>query len=134
VATNWIQCNFIQTTPTWADAACNISPDTHDGGDYDRRRKKHDAEQKERIRRYRRDREHLRDTIRAAFEARYEPAVAALSPYMAQDMAAGPQTPIDYGALLTAASALRALADFEERMGARMREIDDDDDEVLLLL
>ena len=23
---NWIQCNFIQTTPTWADATCNIKP------------------------------------------------------------------------------------------------------------
>lgn len=31
--TQWVQCNFIQITPTWADAACNISPDTHDGFD-----------------------------------------------------------------------------------------------------
>ena len=22
----WMQCNFIQTDPTWADAACNIAP------------------------------------------------------------------------------------------------------------
>ena len=30
----WMQCNFIQTSPTWADATCNIKPSggyTHPG-------------------------------------------------------------------------------------------------------
>ena len=36
----WMQCDFIQTLPTWADAACNLRPDTHDGADPARRRKR----------------------------------------------------------------------------------------------
>jgi len=48
----WMQCNFIQTTPTWADAACNITTttDTHDG--FDSRKHDHDKrrEAKDRLR------------------------------------------------------------------------------------
>lgn len=34
----WTQCSMIQTLPTWADAACNISGDTHDGAESHRKR------------------------------------------------------------------------------------------------
>ena len=34
----WTQCSMIQILPTWADAACNISGDTHDGADSHRKR------------------------------------------------------------------------------------------------
>ena len=39
----WMQCDFIQTTPVWADAACNVRPDTHDGADSNIRKRVEDV-------------------------------------------------------------------------------------------
>ena len=55
----WVQCNFIQTVPTWADAACNISDvDTHDGFDS----RKHDHEKR------RESKEQLREMLHRAVD------------------------------------------------------------------
>lgn len=123
----------VNLLPTLGYLSGVSSADTHDGFDPERRRRA-DREQKERIRRYRRDREHLREVITQAFESRYEPAIEAVRPFVAADAPVAAGSPVDYGALLTAAAALRKLADFEAGALARQREIDDDDQEVMLLL
>ena len=98
--------------------------DTHDG----ERRKRADKARDERIRRYRRDREHLREAIRFAIEG----APAIVAPFVAADQPIAAESAIDFGALLVAAETLRALADWHESVLERMAQ-DDDDEEVLLL-
>src|SRR3990167_6812812 len=106
--------------------------DTHDGGDDRRRQREAEKRSPEQIKRFRRDREHLRAVIREAFDG--PPEVRAIvAPFVAADEPITAQAHIDYGALLMAADTLRALADWQERI-AYERSIDDDDEEVLLLI
>ena len=95
--------------------------DTHDG----ERRKRADKARDERIRRFRRDREHLRETILRAIEG--PPEIAAVVQPFVSDA-----RDIDFGALLVAAKTLRALADWHEQ-ALRAAQDDEDDTEMLLL-
>lgn len=54
----WMQCDFIQQTPTWADSVCSLAPGVIGGGGDERRqaralnlrdRQRHDAEEVDRI-------------------------------------------------------------------------------------
>lgn len=90
-----------------------------------------DRKRDERIKRYRKDREHLREAIRFAFDGPL-PVREAIAPFVAADAPVEVESPIDFGALLVSAASLRTLADWHERI-AREREIDDDDEEVILL-
>ena len=127
MAQTWTQCDFIQTTPVWADSTCGL--DTHDGDPSEIRKR-----QRERDKEIRAERERLREQLRYAMEG---PAVEDVAEELAE--IAMPQAD---DARLRAPHELidvdRLMARLDLRMRieamaeARRREEEDDDDMLLL--
>ena len=123
----WMQCSFIQTVPTWADAACNVSVDTHDGFDSNKKREEERRESQARLRAM------LVDAVdpQAAVPAPAE-AVALAAPHL-ERLESG-RIRIDWDAIardVAAQARLEALAAEHER---RRLEFEADEEDVTLLL
>lgn len=131
----WMQCDFIQTIPTWADAVCNLKPDTHDGRDDSELHRRHDRLQEEREREFRSGRENLRAAIEAAFDPE-QPAPAAAE---LREAAAPVVERLESGALRIDWAALDRdleirLFLLQDAFEAEQRALDEDDDETVALL
>ena len=129
----WMQCSFIQTTPTWADAVCSIHPDTHDGFDEDSHRKVKE-EQREKDSAFNSARERLREVIEMAWDERLPGPVAAevkeaAAPYVERLESGAPR--IDFQAIERRATEMASILAFQDEMRreyqARMAELDDEE-------
>ena len=133
----WMQCSFIQTSPTWADSVCSLHPDTHDGFDEDtHRRVKKQVREDEREFRSKRDR--LRNIIARAFEPEPGPVAeevkATAAPYV-ERLESGTQR-IDYAALERNHAVMDELLAFQDALRAEFRNrmaIANDDEDVMIL-
>jgi hypothetical protein len=129
----WMQCNWIQQTPTWADSVCSIHPDTHDGFDEDiRKRVKDEAKA------FKSARERLREVITQAWDGPQEAPVAAemraLAAPHVERMESGALR-IDYEALQRHRTELLAFEDqLRAEFAARMAAYEADEEEAVLLL
>ena len=131
----WMQCDWIQQTPTWADSVCNIHPDTHDGFDEKKQRKVKDRVKADESA-FKSRREQLREAIERAWDGPQPEPVAAqvqaiAAPYV-ERLESGALR-IDYegakrvqGEILALQSALRA--EYEARAA-----IERDDEDVMIL-
>ena len=125
----WIQCNFIQTVPTWADAACNL--DTHDGLDpWHQRIEKKAVDELARL--YKSSRAKLREDIIFAMDGPAESAVLeAIRPEVTpEDLNVSPDFEPMLAGLLSQTEALRRIA----RAVLEERARHDDDEEAIMLL
>lgn len=128
MAVQWMQCDFIQTEPEWADAVCSVTPDTHDGDATEVRKR-----QRERDEAFRAERERLREQLRYAMDG---PAVEDVAEELAE--IALPQAT---DARLRAPHELIDLDRLMQRLDLRMRieemaarrRAEEDDDDMLLL-
>ena len=127
----WMQCNFIQTTPTWADAVCSLQPDTHDGGWHQKIEKKKVDEP---AKLYKSSRAKLREDIIFAMDGPAESAVLeAIRPEVTpEDLNDAPDFEPMLAGLLSQTEALRKIARavLEERAAQEA----DDEEAVTLLL
>ena len=123
---SWMQCNFIQTVPQWADSGCNLPPP---GGHFqppdDTKRRKEERKREESRRESLGRLFQNAQDLPAAEQAEVEAIQARFSP---------PEfIGVDYGALLQQAALVSRLIDLERQRQARHRANDDDDEDVLLL-
>ena len=130
----WMQCDFIQTTIVWADAACSISPDTHDGVDEAEVRKRVRSDEKA----FKSARERLREALTLAWDGppgEIAAEVRALaSPFV--DVLESGALRVDYEAMeARSAAVMRDVLEMEAALRAEYRaarEEEDDEDVVLL--
>ena len=130
----WMQCNFIQTSPTWADSVCSLHPDTHDGVDSDDIRRRVRNEERE----FRSKRDRLRNVIERAYEPEPGPVAeeikAAAAPYV-ERLESGAQR-IDYAALERNQAVMDELLAFQDALRVEFRNrmaLANDDDDVMIL-
>ena len=133
----WMQCNWIQQTPTWADSVCSIHPDTHDGFDEDAHKRVKEKVRSEE-REYRSKRDRLRNIIARAYEPEPGPVAeevkAAAAPYV-ERMESGAQR-IDYAALERNQAVMDELLAFQDALRVEFRNrmaLANDDDDVMIL-
>lgn len=134
----WMQCSFIQTSPTWADSVCSLRPDTHDGFDEDTHKRVKES-QSQRDKAFKSARERLREVIERAWDGPApEGSVAAevktvASPYV-ERLESG-SLRIDYRSLQRQDDMATLLA-FQDSLRseyqARMA-LEQDDEEVMIL-
>ena len=128
----WMQCNWIQQSPTWADSVCSLHPDTHDGFDEDVRKRARDDEKA-----FKGASERLRETIARAYDPEHgkvaEEIQALAAPYVERLESGAPR--IDYAALERNKAGMREILSFQDAMRAEYeaRMASEDDDDVLLL-
>lgn len=144
----WVQCNFVQITPTWADAACNVTPGRSGlGGDdvpREWRKNPHRGWDKaEWKRRVKEPGEALESTLRAAYAelTGTDAPISVLSqvdaivrPVAKKSRAEeAPQLRINWAALANDYRRYAALMRLwqEEQ---EMRALDEDDEEVMLMV
>ena len=136
----WMQCDFIQTTPTWADAACNISPaDTHDGID-DETRKRVKERVRDEEKSFKSRRERLREVLERAWDGPQEEAPVAAevreiaAPYVERLESGAPR--IDYAAIECNRAVMAELLAFQGALRQefeRRMELENDDEDVMIL-
>lgn len=134
----WVQCNFIQTTIVWADAACNIA-DTHDGG---KKKPWHQKIEKRDIddlaKTYKQSRAKLRADIIFAMDGPAESEVLeAIRPEVTQEELVGaPDFEPALAGLLSQTEALRKIAKavLEERARQFEMELEAEDEEAVTIL
>ncbi len=134
----WMQCNWIQQSPTWADSVCSIHPDTHDGFDDDARKRV-----KERVREEEKEFRSKRDRLRAVIAKAWEPdpgpvaqEVKALAEPYVEKLESGALR-VDYNALERRNKAVMAdLLSYQDALRgeyqARMDLANDDEDVMIL--
>ena len=134
----WMQCSFIQTSPTWADSVCSLHPDTHDGFDDTEVRKRIKKQVREDEREFRSKRDRLRNIIARAFEPERGPVAedvkAAAAPYV-ERLESGAQR-IDYAALERNQAVMDELLAFQDSLRTEFRNrmaIANDDEDVMIL-
>jgi hypothetical protein len=130
----WMQCNYIQQTPTWADSVCSLRPDTHDGFDDESVRKK--LREEEEGFKSRRDR--LREVIARAYDPEHGKVAAEVqaiaAPYVERLESGAPR--IDFQALERNKAVMDSVLAFQEALRSEYRariERDNDDEDVMLL-
>ena len=135
----WMQCDWIQTVPTWADATCNISPDTHDGFDEDAQKRIRDSV-KRKDKAFKSARERLREVIEQAWdgpevEAPIATEVRAIAaPYVERLESGSPR--VDYAALERNKAVMRDIIAFQGAMRAEYQRrvaIEQDDEDIMIL-
>ena len=135
----WMQCNWIQQTPTWADSVCNIHPDTHDGFDDTEVRKRVREQVREDEKAFRSKRDRLRSIIVRAFEPEAagpvaEEVKAAAAPYVERLESGAPR--IDYAAIERNAAVMDALLAYQGALRTEFRarmDLENDDEDVMIL-
>ena len=132
----WMQCDFIQTAIVWADAACSISPDTHDGVDEASVRKRVRSDE----RAFKSARERLREALQLAWDGPPGEVAAEVrslaSPFV--DVLESGSLRVDYAALEARnAAVMREVLALEDQLRAefqaRMAIEADEEDAVMLL-
>lgn len=131
----WMQCNWIQQSPTWADSVCSIQPDTHDGVDSDDIRRRVKAEEKA----FKSARQRLREVIAQAYDPNPGPVaqeVKALAAPYVERLESG-NLRVDYKALESRNKAVLAeLLAFQDALrtefNSRMAIANDDEDVMIL--
>lgn len=132
----WMQCDWIQQSPVWADSTCSIA-DTHDGFDEDSHRKAKEAQARH-DKDFRSLRQRLRDVIEQAW-GEPGPVAAevkeAAAPYVEQ-LESGALR-INYAALERRNTEVMAqVLDFERALRAEYeaRIVEADEEEEILLI
>ncbi len=128
----WMQCSFIQTNPTWGDLVCSI--DFHDGGT--KKPWHQNLEFRKRAESYRTDKEALAEDIRFALESPIESEVLDvirenIEPEELKALAAPDYEP-ELKSLLSQTEALRKIARLV--MEEHERQMEADDEEAIMLL
>lgn len=115
-----MQCSFIQTVPTWADAVCNIHADTHDGFDSAfKKRREEEGDSKQR----------LHDFLQAAFSEGVVEVTQVAEPYV-ERLESG-RIEIDWPAI---EGEVRVKLEALEVLEASRRELEQDEEDVMILL
>ncbi len=132
----WMQCDFIQTMPVWADAACNIGPDTHDGVDEDSHRRVKESQAKK-DKAFKSARERLRELLERAWDGPQEEApiaaeVRAIAAPHVERLESGALR-IDYDALDRHRKELLAFQDGLRQEYQRRVALEQDDEDVMIL-
>lgn len=131
----WTQCSFIQATPTWADAACSIAPDTHDGGDEVKR--VHDVPGFDEPFDVAARKDALRDMLARAVDPQaYMPPpaeVTVLAEPFVERLESGALR-IDWKRLEREAVVRAKLYDYALEYERRVREFEEDEEDIALLL
>ena len=134
----WMQCSFIQTVPTWADSVCNIHPDKHDGFDDTEVRKRVKEQVRDEEKAFRSKRDRLRSIIARAYEPDSGPVAeevkSVASPYVERLESGSPR--IDYEALERNAKVMEDLLAFQGSLRTEFQNrmsIANDDEDVMIL-
>ena len=126
----WMQCNFIQTVPQWADSSCNLpAPGGHFQPPDDTKRRKEERKREE----------SRRETIALLFQHADDlPAAERLEVEAIAERFSSAEIigRIDYPALLAQAELVSRLVALEQAREAAVmkRRADDDDDEEVLTM
>lgn len=126
-----MQCSFIQTSTVWADSACSIHPDTHDGVDSDDVKRRVRKEEKA----FKSARERLREVIEQAWDGPQTEVVAeikAIAEPHVQRLESGALR-IDYQALARHRKELLAFQDSLRAEYQKRLALEQDDEDVMIL-
>lgn len=134
MASQWMQCNFIQTTITWADAVCSLHPDTHDGY----REEEVSGFDKERREERRQSRENLRSLLETAFDpstpqAEITTELREAAAPVVERLESG-RIEIDWKAVAQSIELEQRLLAFKEAFEREQKRLfEEDEDEVMIL-